>query len=141
VQPTPEQQRVLSDVVHGFDHLPGIKDPDERNAERLRLMDRARKLSLDVRFVEKRWRAMRPSRCSMSALHAPWQLVVFAQPAAARGQRCKCQTSYAAIGELPVPLIRSRTTTSEQAYARRPHRIDEDKSRGVMARHRVGSWP
>ena len=49
VKPTPAQQEMLTDVVADFNSLPGIKDPFERNKERLRLMDRARKLSLDVR--------------------------------------------------------------------------------------------
>lgn len=49
VQPTPAQEAVLKEVIAGFDGLDGIKDIKERNATRLRLMDRARKLSLDVR--------------------------------------------------------------------------------------------
>ena len=51
VKPTPAQQDLLAQTVEDFNHLPNISDPDERNAARLRLMDRARKLSLDVRAV------------------------------------------------------------------------------------------
>jgi N12 class adenine-specific DNA methylase len=54
VKPTPEQREILAQVVEGFEGLPGISDPDERNAERLRLMDRARKISLDPRAVDPR---------------------------------------------------------------------------------------
>ncbi len=53
VKPTPEQSRILEAVIAGFDGLKNISDPDERNAERLRLMDRARKVSLDARLVER----------------------------------------------------------------------------------------
>lgn len=49
VQPTPAQVEILDDVVSGFNGLEDIKDPRERNAERLRLMDRARKVALDAR--------------------------------------------------------------------------------------------
>jgi N12 class adenine-specific DNA methylase/predicted RNA methylase len=52
VQPTPAQSRILAGVIAGFNRLPNIKDPYERNAERLRLMDRARKVSLDARAVD-----------------------------------------------------------------------------------------
>lgn len=54
VQPTPAQEAMLREVIAGFDDLPDIKDPYERNAARLRLMDRARKVSLDVRAVDPR---------------------------------------------------------------------------------------
>ncbi|GDY37224.1 hypothetical protein ACINB_31160 [Acidovorax sp. NB1] len=54
VKPTPAQEQGLKDVMDGFDGLDGIEDPYERNAERLRLMDRARKLSLDIRAVDPR---------------------------------------------------------------------------------------
>lgn len=54
IQPTPAQIGVLNDVLSGFDDLPGIKDPQERNKQRLRLMDRARKVSLDVRAADPR---------------------------------------------------------------------------------------
>ena len=53
IQPTPAQITLLQGVIDGFDSLPGIQDPYERNIERLRLMDRARKLSLDVRAADK----------------------------------------------------------------------------------------
>lgn len=52
VPPTAAQMELLGDILRGFDGLPGIKDPYERNKTRLRLMDRARKVSLDVRVVE-----------------------------------------------------------------------------------------
>lgn len=51
VPATPAQVDVLESVIRGFDSLPNIPDPYERNKERLRLMDRARKVSLDVRAV------------------------------------------------------------------------------------------
>lgn len=54
IKPTPAQEQGLKDVMDGFDGLDGIEDPYERNAERLRLMDRARKLSLDIRAVDPR---------------------------------------------------------------------------------------
>lgn len=54
VKPTPAQEKVLGEVIEGFDGLPNISDPYERNAERLRLMDRARKVALDVRAVDRR---------------------------------------------------------------------------------------
>src|SRR5258705_5296475 len=53
VKPTPAQEQLLEHIVAGFNNLPHIKDPDERNIARLRLMDRARKLSLDARAVER----------------------------------------------------------------------------------------
>jgi len=49
VQPTEDQIELLNQTIHDFDALPYISDPYERNIARLRLMDRARKLSLDVR--------------------------------------------------------------------------------------------
>lgn len=54
IKPTPAQEQELKDVMAGFDGLEDIEDPYERNAERLRLMDRARKVSLDVRAVNPR---------------------------------------------------------------------------------------
>jgi N12 class adenine-specific DNA methylase len=51
VKPTRAQQTMLEEIVAAFNDLPNIKDPDERNATRLRLMDKARKLSLDVRAI------------------------------------------------------------------------------------------
>jgi hypothetical protein len=53
VKPTPAQLELLSDIVEGFNGLLSISDPDERNIERLKLMDRARKVSLDARAVDK----------------------------------------------------------------------------------------
>ncbi|HOV58495.1 MAG TPA: LAGLIDADG family homing endonuclease, partial [Rhodanobacteraceae bacterium] len=54
VQPTPAQEAILEDVVAEFNGLKEIKDPRERNKARLRLMDRARKVSLDARAVDPR---------------------------------------------------------------------------------------
>jgi N12 class adenine-specific DNA methylase len=54
VQPTKAQIAVLEQTIEDFDALPGIEDPYDRNKERLRLMDRARKVSLDVRAVDPR---------------------------------------------------------------------------------------
>ncbi len=53
IQPTDAQVDILMNVVHGFGHLPFISDPFERNKERLRLMDRARKVALDARAADK----------------------------------------------------------------------------------------
>ncbi|MGL5156269.1 MAG: PLxRFG domain-containing protein [Aeromonas veronii] len=53
IQPTPAQVTALKEIMDGFDSLDSIEDPYERNAERLRLMDRARKVSLDVRAVSR----------------------------------------------------------------------------------------
>jgi N12 class adenine-specific DNA methylase len=52
VQPTPAQIALLEQTIADFDSLPHIQDPYERNKARLRLMDRARKVSLDVRAVD-----------------------------------------------------------------------------------------
>ena len=52
IQPTEAQDALLKDIIHGFDNLPGIADPYQRNIERLKLMDRARKVSLDARAAE-----------------------------------------------------------------------------------------
>ena len=49
IQPTDDQAKLLTDTMAAFDSLPYIDDPYERNKKRLRLMDRARKISLDVR--------------------------------------------------------------------------------------------
>lgn len=54
IKPTHAQEQELISVMSGFDGLEDIEDPYERNAERLRLMDRARKVSLDVRAVNPR---------------------------------------------------------------------------------------
>ena len=52
VQPTPTQLSILlNDIVPGFESLPNITNPKERNATRLRLMDQARKLSLHAKAV------------------------------------------------------------------------------------------
>ena len=52
MDPTPAQEEMLSDVLAGFNSLDSIEDIKVRNATRLRLMDRARKLSLDARAVD-----------------------------------------------------------------------------------------
>ncbi|MCY0916227.1 DNA translocase FtsK [Massilia antarctica] len=52
VEPTKAQIGLLNEVLEGFDALPETKDPYERNKSRLRLMDRARKVSLDVRAAD-----------------------------------------------------------------------------------------
>jgi hypothetical protein len=52
VKPDVAQVQILSQIVADFEGLEGISDPKERNAERLRLMDRARKVSLDARAVD-----------------------------------------------------------------------------------------
>lgn len=52
VPPTPAQQEFLNVIIDGFRDLENILDPYERNKERLRLMDKARKVSLDVRAVD-----------------------------------------------------------------------------------------
>jgi N12 class adenine-specific DNA methylase len=54
VKPSPEQRRILKDIVEGFESLSGYSDPKEKNAARLRLMDKARKVSLDPRAVDPR---------------------------------------------------------------------------------------
>lgn len=48
VKPDEAQRIELRNIVSGFESLPGM-EVKERNAERLRLMDRARKVSLDAR--------------------------------------------------------------------------------------------
>lgn len=53
VKPTPAQQSMLETILEGFDRLESITDVKARNAARLRLMDRARKVSLDVRAVHR----------------------------------------------------------------------------------------
>lgn len=52
VDPTEEQELLLGEVLTGFEQLDKIPDYMERNSERLRLMDRARKLSLAARCVD-----------------------------------------------------------------------------------------
>lgn len=52
VQPTDEQELLLDEVLQGFKELQNIGEAKERNAERLRLMDKARKLSLAARCVD-----------------------------------------------------------------------------------------
>jgi len=53
VPPTPTQLAILLEVVSNFDTLKNIQNPKERNAARLRLMDRARKLSLHAKAVDR----------------------------------------------------------------------------------------
>jgi len=52
--PTSAQSQALEEILQGFDGLDGINDVMERNKQRLRLMDRARKVSLDIRAVNSR---------------------------------------------------------------------------------------
>ena len=52
VKPTPAQDALLGEILDGFNGLEDIEDIKERNATRLRLMDRARKVSLDARAVD-----------------------------------------------------------------------------------------
>lgn len=54
VEPTPTQQRMLMEVAQDFENLPKIQDPKERNKQRLRLMDKARKVALDPRAFNPR---------------------------------------------------------------------------------------
>ena len=68
VKPTAEQRELLRDIVAGFEGLPGIQDPKERNIERLRLMDRARKVSLDVRAVDPFAKVTDPSAGKIGAV-------------------------------------------------------------------------
>lgn len=51
VKPTYEQQAVLDQILERYEKLDQISDLKERNSERLRLMDLARKLSLAARCV------------------------------------------------------------------------------------------
>ena len=52
VKPSPAQMDILMRVISDYRGLGGITNIKERNAERLRLMDRARKVSLDARAVD-----------------------------------------------------------------------------------------
>lgn len=54
VKATPTQMRLLEETISSFEGLDSIEDVKERNAERLRLMDRARKLSLHAKAVDPR---------------------------------------------------------------------------------------
>ena len=54
VKATPTQMRLLEETIAAFEGLDAIDDVKERNAERLRLMDRARKLSLHAKAVDPR---------------------------------------------------------------------------------------
>lgn len=51
IEPTYEQQAILDEVIERYNKLDQISDSKERNAERLRLMDIARKLSTAARCV------------------------------------------------------------------------------------------
>ena len=68
IKPTPEQRVLLRDIVSGFNGLPFIQDPKDRNKERLRLMDRARKVSLDVRAVDPRAQVEDPTAGKIGAV-------------------------------------------------------------------------
>lgn len=52
VEPTPSQAEAIEEIVNGFENLAGIDDYMERNAERLRLMDRARKISIHKKALD-----------------------------------------------------------------------------------------
>lgn len=52
IKPTAAQREILQGVIAGFNALPSEPDPKERNRQRLRLMDRARKVSLDARAAD-----------------------------------------------------------------------------------------
>lgn len=52
VKPSPALVAMLTEIFDRYDALPDIEDVQERNAERLRLMDMARKASLDLRAVD-----------------------------------------------------------------------------------------
>jgi N12 class adenine-specific DNA methylase len=52
VRPSPEQREILAELVADFQALPGIRNPKERAAQRFRLFDRGRKVSLDARAVD-----------------------------------------------------------------------------------------
>lgn len=52
VKPTFEQQEILNLILQRYEKLEKISDLKERNSERLRLMDLARKLSLSARCVD-----------------------------------------------------------------------------------------
>ena len=52
IQPGKAQRSILRGIVAGFDSLSSISDRKERSAERFRLMDRARKVSLDARAID-----------------------------------------------------------------------------------------
>ncbi|MBP0484681.1 PLxRFG domain-containing protein [Sagittula salina] len=54
VAPGPRQADILNEVVQDFESLRFISNPKERNAARLRAMDKARKVALDARAVEAR---------------------------------------------------------------------------------------
>lgn len=52
VEPTPAQVEILRETIQDYNGLKSISDINERNAKRLQLMDRARKISLDARAVD-----------------------------------------------------------------------------------------
>ena len=51
--PTPTQESLIAELIAGYNNLPNIEDMKERNATRLRLMDRARKLALHAKVWDK----------------------------------------------------------------------------------------
>ncbi len=55
VPASPTTATMLDQIVSDFEGLPGISDYKERNIARLKLMDRARKISLDPRAVDPRY--------------------------------------------------------------------------------------
>lgn len=54
VEPDDVTADMLNEIVDDYRALPSISDPKERNVKRLKLMDRARKVSLDPRAVDPR---------------------------------------------------------------------------------------
>lgn len=52
VKPTIEQKEILDQILQRYEKLENISDLKDRNSERLRLMDLARKLSLSARCVD-----------------------------------------------------------------------------------------
>lgn len=54
VKPTAQQEDIIKTIITGYEGLPSISDIKERNKERLRLMDRARKVAISARTVDPR---------------------------------------------------------------------------------------
>ena len=52
VKPSAAQSSLLEEIFDAYDNLPNIANVKERNAKRLRLMDQARKVSLDIRAAD-----------------------------------------------------------------------------------------
>jgi len=52
-KPTPTQQTLIEQVIAGYNNLPNTQDLKQRNIDRLRLMDQARKLALHAKVWDK----------------------------------------------------------------------------------------